>query len=326
MKELEKKYREDILTPTELAELKNKVNSMNDTELDEVMCDSWMNDEMYTVTVEDNDINRIKRQIHKSINYPSNTRSVFIKWLQMAAAILLLVFIGATFYLYKENNQLSAQEMHVTTGKGEHASITLPDGTQVSLNSESDLAYMPQTFNKENRTIQFDGEGYFKVAKDKERPFIVNAKGLRVKVLGTKFDLLARKKEPKAELALEEGRVSFLSLLTGETAIMKPNQKVIMDRQTGKLKIIDGYNVLEATAWKRKEMTFCNEPLSYVLQVVGKNYNVKFIVDNKIGLTDLFTGTLPTTNLQEVLDALRLSYHMKVKVSKDKIYLKRQGD
>ena len=326
MESLEKKYREDRLTPKELDELKDQVNSMDDTELGNVLLDNWMNDEIYVVSVEDNDINRVKRQINKAINCPSKARFILTKWIQIAAAFLFVVFIGTTVYLYKENNRLMTQKIEVTTGKGEHASMILPDGTKVALNSESELAYMSSTFNKENRTITFDGEGYFQVAKDKKHPFVIESKGVEVKVLGTKFNLLARKKEPKVELALEEGKVLFLSILTGETVIMNPNQKVIMDRRTGRLKIVNEENILDATAWKRKEMTFCNEPLSFVLQAVGKNYNVKFIVDDKIGLTDLFTGTFPTTNLQEVLDVLKISYHMKVKVSGDRIYLARKNN
>jgi transmembrane sensor len=320
MKVLEKKYREDILTTKDLSELRNKINSMEDTELEKVMFDSWMNDETYTVSVEDKDLNRIKDRVHKSISSPTKGRNIFFRYLQVAAAVLLIAFIGTTYYLYKENKMLTSQNMLVTTGKGEHANITLPDGTQVSLNSESKITYIPKLFSSFTRTIRFDGDGYFQVSKNKSRPFIIESKGLCVKVLGTKFNLHARENDSRAELWLKEGKVTFSSLLSGETVELKPNEKVVMDRQSGRLSVTKE-NTSE-TSYNCKEMKFNKEPLSYVLQIIGNSYNVKFAVDSRINLNDMFTGTLPTTNLQEVLDALECSYHIKAINNGGKIYLR----
>ena len=319
MKVFEKKYREDLLTTKDLSELRNKVNSMGDAELEKVMFDSWVNDDMYTVPVEDKDLNRIKDRVHKSISSPTKGRNIFFRYLQVAAAVLLIAFIGTTYYLYKENKMLTSQNMLVTTGKGEHANITLPDGTQVSLNSESKITYIPKLFSSFTRTIRFDGDGYFQVSKNKSRPFIIESKGLCVKVLGTKFDLHARENDSKAELWLKEGKVMFSSLLSGESVELKPNERVVMYRQSGRLSVTK-----EETSYNSKEIKFNKEPLSYVLQIIGNSYNVKFVVDSRISLNDMFTGSLPTTNLQEVLDALEYSYHVKAINNGGKIYLRHQ--
>ena len=321
MKVLEKEYREDVLTPKELAELREKINSMGDTELEKAMYDSWMNDETYTVSVEDKDLDRIKDRVHKSISSPSKVRNIFLRYIQVAAAVLLIAFIGTTYYLYKENKMLTSQNMLVTTGRGEHANVTLPDGTQVSLNSESKITYIPKLFSSFTRIIRFDGDGYFQVSKNKSRPFIIESKGLCVKVLGTKFDLHARGTDSKAELWLKEGKVMFSSLVSGETVELKPNERVVMYRQSGMLSVTKENT--SDTSYNRKDMTFNNEPLSYVLQRIGNSYNVKFVVDGRINLSDMFTGTLPTTNLHEVLAALECSYHVKAIINGDKISLKK---
>lgn len=320
MKVLEKKYREDVLTAKELCELRDKINSMGDAELEKSMSDSWMNDETY-MSVEDKDLNRIKDRVHKSIGLPSKGRNIFLRCIRVAAAVLLIAFIGTTYYLYKENSFLTSQNMLVTTGKGEHANITLPDGTQVSLNGESKITYIPKLFSSSARTIRFDGDGYFQVSKNKFRPFIIESKGLRVKVLGTKFDLHARENDSKAELFLKEGKVLFLSLSNGEAVELKPNERVIMDRRSGRLSVTT--DDMSDVSNKSKDMKFNKEPLSYVLQIIGNSYNVKFVVDSSINLNDVFTGTLPTTNLQEVLDALECSYHVKGIIVGDKISLKK---
>lgn len=127
--------------------------------------------------------------------------------------------------------------MIVCTARGERASVTLPDGTAVSLNSESRLAYFPKPITKE-RKISFDGEGYFQIDKNKEVPFIIDAQGLQVKVLGTTFNLLVRKDHKTAELALEEGSVWLGATQSHKNVILHPKQKAILDQSTGNIFII----------------------------------------------------------------------------------------
>ena len=83
-------------------------------------------------------------------------------------------------------------------------------GVLVSLNSKSRLIYFPKDYNKKERKIAFGGEGYFQVKRNVNTPFLINAKGLQVRVLGTTFNLSVRDTERTAELALEEGCVSLL--------------------------------------------------------------------------------------------------------------------
>ena len=137
-----------------------------------------------------------------------------------------------------ENHQLVSEEMVVATGLGERATITLPDATKVTLNADSKLTYIPKVYNKKERKIKFSGEGYFEVSKDKERPFLIDAKGLNITVLGTTFDLLVRNNEKTAELSLESGKVMFRSLLSGKFVILNPNQKVVLDQSTGNLVVM----------------------------------------------------------------------------------------
>ena len=203
------------------------------------------------------------------------------------------------------------EDMVVSTSEGEKASITLPDGTIINLNEKTRLTYSPENFNKANRIIHFDGEGYFHVSKDREHPFFINARGLQIKVLGTKFNLLARKSAPSAELLLEEGNVSFTSLKMHTSVFIKPCQKAIMDRLTGKIRIIDHADIQKTTAWKRNEMIFVNKSLSYVLQAIKRNYNNNIRTTYQDSISDSFTGTIPSTNLNEALEVIEKSYHLK---------------
>ena len=311
MMNLEQKYRQDRLTPNELNELRAKVNSTSDELLEEAICNEWMHDDIDISSVDMQRMDRLKRSIDKKINKKLFVYFKFFKWIQVAAIILLPISIAAIWYLYKENSQLSSEEMVVATGIGEHAKITLPDGTDVNLNAESKLCYIPKTYNKKERQIRFDGEGYFQVRKDKQRPFLINAQGLNVRVLGTKFNLLARKKDASAVLSLQEGSVLFSSLLTGMNVILKPNQKAILNQSTGIIIVKKEENFQDVIAWRRKELVFRNAPLRSVINSIEKNYNIKIRIKTKAYLKDLFTGTLPNSNINEDLEILEKSYHFK---------------
>jgi transmembrane sensor len=311
MMDLDLKYRTSRLTPEELMAYRKEVNTMSDEQLESIMLKTWEGENIDVSKVEDFSFQKMKKNIDERIGFTSSHR-LWIRVIQMAAAVLLPIFIISTLYLYKESSQLSSEEMKVSTGVGERANITLPDGTKVALNAESELTYVPKIYNKKERKIHFDGEGYFQVSKDKDRPFFIHAKGLQVMVLGTKFNLLVRKHEATAELTLDEGKVSFSSLLTKKSEILTPNQKAILDQNTGNITVIKLKDTQIVTSWMRKELIFRNEPLLSVIKTIEKNYKVKMRLKEGYYLSDLFTGTLTSSDINEDLEILEKSYHFKV--------------
>ena len=311
MEHLDKKYRYNDLTPEELIKLKEIVNSSTDEQISSLIQKSWLNDDIDTSNVKEENINKIKTRIKSEIFKTRTFHFSYTSFSKIAATILLPLFILSTLFLYKENKKQESENMVVSTSEGERANITLPDGSIISLNEKSKLTYTPKTFSKKERNIQFDGEGYFNVSKDKEHPFLINAHGLQIKVLGTKFNLHARKAESSAELILEEGYVSFTSLKTSDCVSIKPNQKAILDKVTGIIKIINNADIQKATAWKRKEMIFRNNSLAFVLQSIEKNYEINIKTTYKDSISDPFTGTIPSSNLNEALEVIEKSYHLK---------------
>ncbi len=170
MKQLTSKYRKDELSPAELQELRNQVNAMPDPEIEQEMYQAWMEEEIDETPATSERMDKIRERIDKTIKAENSGGFRFIRFFRMAAAVLLPVFVALTGYLYYENRQMTSEEMIVTTARGERASVTLPDGTTVSLNSESRLGYFPKTYNKKERKINFNGEGYFQVRKNQDVP------------------------------------------------------------------------------------------------------------------------------------------------------------
>lgn len=321
MDELEQKYRNDKLNPDELKRLREEVNSMSDDRLEDSLREAW---ESAEVSSSDADrLDELKVRIDQQL-FPSH-RVVPLYWkvLRIAAAVLLPLFMIATVYLYQENTVLSQKDFVATTGKGEQVTISLPDGTQVTLNAESRLSYNLSNFNSDERRVVFDGEGYFRVAKNPSSPFSISAKGLKVSVLGTTFNLRARSADATAELSLEEGSVRFQSLKTGQGVILSPNQTAILDQIHGTVTVEESSYTTDASAWRRGELAFRNVPFAEVLKELEEAYHVSIAIETEEidYQDDLFTGVLSRTNINEALEVIEHSYHLKATLKDGKITL-----
>lgn len=316
MKNIYRKYIDNKLTRNELSELRGSSGLQSDNDLIEALQEEWASDDYLNVS--DEVMYRVKSKLDNEIHDERRRIPIYYKAIGWAAGILLPLFILSTFYLYRENNQLTSEEMIVSTAQGEKATITLPDGTLVTLNSDSKLAYTPKVYNKDSRQIHFSGEGYFVISKDKDRPFLIDAKGLKVEVIGTTFNLSVRERAKSAELFLESGKVMFTSLLRQESVMLKPNQKLIMNQATGKM-VLKDESIKDAGAWRKNEMIFRNAPLHAVLAGIETIYNVRIKVNSAGVAPDAFTGTLVTNDLNGVLEVLERTYNLKATMANGEI-------
>ena len=160
-------------------------------------------------------------------------------WVRIAAIWLIpLLSLGVSYYLYRDARdvrQLAFMERFVPSGKRER--ITLPDGSEVWLNSGTLLLY-PSDFIGDKREIYLVGEGYFKVRKRPEQPFIVRTKAMRVQVLGTEFNLSAYSDQEKITTTLEEGSLKILpDDPSVAPCILSPNEQLVYIPSRGKVNV-----------------------------------------------------------------------------------------
>lgn len=294
-----------------LLEQRSQVNQCSDEQLEEAMQQEWTMGIIPDTMVKDEDLERIHSHIMQEIK-PSrwNSRSL-LRYIQIAASFILPVCLIAMFFMYRENQQLASIPMtKITTHEDEQVNITLPDGTVVGMNSHSELKYAAQDFGKQIREVDFQGEAHYKVAKDPEHPFIIHALEMEVKVLGTEFNLINRKEEQTAEIALLNGSVKLTALNSGKTYTMSPNEVVVLNKKTGSMDIHHSDNVSDATAWQQKQMVFHDTALSEVVASLNKTYKANILLKSK--QRERFTGTLPTNNLDEAMKIIKLSYDVKI--------------
>jgi len=214
--------------------------------------------------------------------------------LQKAAAILILPLLVVSVWLMM-NRQPEASKMILATAKGEHTHIFLPDGSEVWLNVDSKLEYST-AYNATNRELKLVGEAFFKVAKDKRHPFIVTAHDLKVRAVGTEFNISAYETDPNASTFLKEGIVELKYFPEGkneQTYRMTPGEKATIIRNVKSIRIAEATSGND-TRWTNGELYFENESMDQVFRKVERWYNVKISYQ----LND-FTNETLTVNLKD---------------------------
>lgn len=175
--------------------------------------------------------------------------------------------------------------------------ITLPDGSKVYLNSESELLY-PTSFVGAERRVKIAGEGYFEVAHDPTRPFVVESGSQVLKVLGTKFNLHAHPDAPVATTLLE-GRVA---LTASDLSIdLKPGQQATLYDNKYKTTQVD---VEDYTAWTRDLFVFNSVPLRDIFKQIERWYDVEIEYPPALGNQKFFMEIPKDHKLSEVLGSL----------------------
>ena len=193
--------------------------------------------------------------------------------------------------------------MVLSTPKGSTYQIILSDGTKVWLNAASTLKY-PSRFAADKRVVEIDGEAYFKVAKDRNKPFKVVSKGQEIEVLGTEFNVSAYHDEAEVKTTLIKGSVMLQTTEgSAKVSLVPGEQSVLTDSGIKKRQVDTGAYI----AWKAGNFYFDNTPLSDVLKQISRWYNVDVVYENKVP-TEMFSGTMSReVELQTVLELLRIS-------------------
>lgn len=232
---------------------------------------------------------------------------------RVAAVTLIPVALLCVSLLVKRNDEGKVKDISMSTNPGMMASLVLPDGTKVKLNSGSTITY-PSEFGNRERRVSIEGEGFFEVARDEHCPFYVTTPQKTViKVTGTAFDVDAYPSENFMSVTLEEGRVEVsYPDDRGETA-MRTICAGERGSYSGKYGIlsVDPVETDIYTSWRNGRLIFRSTPVSEMFRCLAKRYGVHFIVKNPRVIGYSFTGVLEDQRLERVLDYVSSASRMK---------------
>lgn len=197
----------------------------------------------------------------------------------------------------------------LSTPTGGQYNIVLADGTKVYLNTVSSIKY-PTQFNGDQRIVELEGEAYFEVAKNKNKPFIVKSGSQSIEVLGTHFNVHAYTNESVVKTTLLEGSVAVS--YKNQKSILKPGQQSSISDNFSKIKIKE-VDTEAAVAWKNGRFKFDNADLKTVMKQLERWYGIKVEYRGDVSDVRFNGGTFMNKNLSEVLKVLELS-NIKFKV------------
>lgn len=251
-------------------------------------------------------LDEVHRKIDQNRRQRMPLRRTLVRVAMTAAAILLPV-IGILFFFWKQQVVVNPAKnlAVVTVANGTTREVNLPDGTKVYLNAGSRISYDSQ-FDQKERAVQLEGQAYFEVTKNPERPFVVTSNGVSVKVLGTKFDFESYRDNPNISVTLLEGRVSInRSEDTSKVLCMlKPNQQAVFDKRQNNLTVHE-VDAVDAKAWTDGCLIFDNEELEQIALTLERTYNVKFQFQNERIKHLKFYGKFEKEkSLDEILDVI----------------------
>lgn len=198
----------------------------------------------------------------------------------------------------------------ITTPKGGNYQVILPDGTKVWLNAMSSLKF-PVAFAGEHRNVELTGEGYFEVAKDKTKPFVVVAKDMKVRVLGTHFNVSAYDDDSSVKTSLLEGSVKAET--SSSSILIKPGQQAYLLNGSSSINVKD-IDVDEIIAWKNGYFVFRNEPIESIMKKISRWYDIEVNYQGNLSGKEFGGKYLKTNTLSELLKSLELTGTINFKV------------
>lgn len=206
----------------------------------------------------------------------------------------------------------------LSTARGETYQINLPDGSKVWLNAASSITYSSNLSKQRTRTVLFEGEGYFEVAEDKSRPFIVQSAGQEIKVLGTHFNVNTYPEEHDKKTTLIQGRVALNLPGSNKPFLLSPGEQAINSGGTVVGKSVD---VEDAVAWKDGVFVFNGSDFRSMMLSIGRWYNVEVIFDHMPKNIAIEMHFSKDRDLDEVLKRLESAGNLRFKIEGREVHV-----
>lgn len=289
-------------------------------------------------------LERIKSDIGNEVTADSSGK---LRKLHFPKIFYLITVIAAVFIMafgiviYIQNKSAANTDPHwadmvaVNNPTQYYAKQTLPDGSTVWLSPQSSISY-PKTFEKSKREITMIGEAFFEVTRNPERPFIIYSGALITRVWGTSFKINASGTNSSNQVVVLTGKVSvtappsytesvksFFGIHDHTNQVMLlPYQQVTYSKAA---KTFEKTTVTDRSAilcWKRENISFNNEPVKKVIEVLNNNYAVHIVAADKAIENYRIKADFSNQNLADILQIMHLSMNIDYTIDQDHIRLK----
>lgn len=250
---------------------------------------------------------KVKTVIDQSpVQHKGRVIKMVTKRMVAAVAAAVLLFVAGYWWLNQNSNKYTT-----ITADTAIKEVVLEDGSHVYLRKDGKLTY-PKNFKGNKRNVELNGEAFFDIAKDPQKPFEIKAATTSVTVLGTSFTVNTG--NDQVEVVVKTGLVKFASLQdTSQNEKLAPGERAVFKNN----KLVKAINTDENyNSWQTGVLTFRNTPMQEVMKTLSSHYSVSFVIKNgdesKI-LPSAVTNTFTRQPLEEVIKEIELitTFHIR---------------
>jgi transmembrane sensor len=257
---------------------------------------------------------KVQQQIHhRSQRNAGRVRRLIAHPLMRIAAVLMVVaLLSVAGYDIVSHWSASRQMIELSASNQVIKTVTLPDGTLVSLNANTHLTY-PKRFASHTREVTIEGEAFFEVTPNKEKPFIIHAGNAQIKVLGTSFNVNAYPNEKLVEVIVATGKVQVIN----NAAVAKQSDELILNPGDKGTLVYSSNALLKTTnenpnflAWKTHDLNFRATSLGEVISNLEKVYKVNIRLDDPQLNALLLTAHFNNYPLDFILKVIETTFQL----------------
>lgn len=295
----------------------------------------WENLELKsTISDRSRVLNKVKARIEAEEKQEDKVvRKLFgSTWYKIAASVIVLISISViTWYQIQDPfSTLNAFGYEIEKcDAGNQKEILLSDGSRIYLNGDSRVKYK-EDFPGKERNVFLQGEAFFDVARNEQKPFVIGLNKAEVKVLGTSFNVKAYLGDKRMETSVLTGKVSFkytegIFKSNEESMLLVPGEKGVVNssnKSFNKLQVDNNIDI----AWMKKELHFENTTLLEISKTLYRMYGVNFKLTDG-SLEDLrITANFENEKLEEIIKILEMTSEFSYKIEKNLITIGLKGE
>jgi ferric-dicitrate binding protein FerR (iron transport regulator) len=288
--------------------------------------DNWYksldNEELVTLSEEETAVTRqeIWDKVQPAIRVEKKVWTL-PHYLKVAAMVIIIAGAGVVFLLLKtnkDNKNNTITYTTISTGVGEKKRIVIQDGSLLTLDAETTVR-IQNDFSGDRKIELVDGEVFFDVKKDEQRPFVIQSQGLTTTVLGTSFNISAYKELNNLSIGVLSGKVSVASQ-SAPLSILEKKQQLVYDKNNKRYKKIALDESL--TAWQNGRLILNDLSFNEMAVIIRKNFGIDIATnDDAIRRTRYTTELLTSMSPVEAVQVLAAIHNLKIKGQGKNIFL-----
>lgn len=259
------------------------------------------------------------KKLHKTSSEHSRTRQL----MRVAAVLLIAGLLGLVSYQYGSQSQPETGEQalrEISTEKAQRANSTLGDGTRVLLNADSKMT-LPSEFASDVREVFLEGEAYFDVAGNPDKPFVIHSGASVIRVLGTSFSVRSYPEDEGVRVVVQEGRVFFEAegAEALQKAVLSANELGRFSLKSDRIETRQVDDMELYLSWREGYLKFRETPMHKVATALERRYGIEVAFSHQELREKSLTALLKSRSIRNVLDVIAMSLNIEYELEDNNV-------